>query len=190
MRYFIVYDLSNPTEVVGFHRDPKESEGAFEVFRDDKGKSPLRAGLNPGNYRIEWDGETPLLKVKTVEELKQIKADQDRAPCLEQLERDMHEMSDKDYDARTQMSLFMMFVDPDTPLELKADLSKARDWGDTVLDYYYEKKAEIETAPDPASITWDFWQFEKTLPTMSTQDETGTVTLRKARKKAKQLKST
>ena len=41
------------------------------------------------------------------------------------------------------------------------------DWIQTIMEYYYTKKAEIIASDEPGLVTWDFSQFDATKPDVS-----------------------
>jgi len=104
---------------------------------------------------------------------------------LFRLEIDLHQLINKYFDAGTQASLLAIFVDPDTPEAVRTRLFAVRDWTDSVLDYYYEKKEEIQIAEDPSSVGWDFFPFDDTVPVFEDGEKSS---LKKIRKELKELK--
>jgi len=73
------------------------------------------------------------------------------------------------YDLGTQLSFQVVYALPITSAEIKTQLESIWSWINSILDYYYTKKAEIIAASDPASVTWDFSTFDATDPQLSLQ---------------------
>jgi len=73
------------------------------------------------------------------------------------------------YDMGTQASFQAMYSIDTTPAEVKTTLLTVWGWVQSVLSYYFTKKAEIEAAEDPGAVTWDFAQFDATDPGVSLQ---------------------
>lgn len=73
------------------------------------------------------------------------------------------------YDAGAQNSFQAIYVMNSTPVAVKDTLLMVWTWVQSVLVYYYTKKAEIIAASDPASVTWDFSTFDATDPQLSLQ---------------------
>jgi len=73
------------------------------------------------------------------------------------------------YDAGAQNSFQAIYVMNSTPVAVKDTLLMVWTWVQSVLVYYYTKKAEIIAASDPASVTWDFSTFDAADPQVSLQ---------------------
>lgn len=73
------------------------------------------------------------------------------------------------YDLGTQASMQAIYIMPTTPIAAKDLLLTVWSWVQSVLTYYYSKKAGLTVAEDPAIITWSFSQFDTTDPEVSLQ---------------------
>ena len=87
---------------------------------------------------------------------------------LIQLEAALHSYVDIYYNSGIQSSLMAIYIDPDTPAGILADIKLVWAWIRlSVLKYYYRCKGEIELLSDPAAVAayeWDFTQFDANVP--------------------------
>lgn len=76
------------------------------------------------------------------------------------------------YDAGTQASLNALFTEGQSQgyTNRVARIRLVVSWVGTCLDYYYSVKDAIGKAADPASVSWDFGQFDATIPDVSLRD--------------------
>ena len=82
--------------------------------------------------------------------------------CLSELKQDVNAYIISHYDMGTQASFQAMYSMETTPAEIKTTLLSVWAWVQSVLAYYYTKKAEIEAAECPGTVTWNFSQFDAT----------------------------
>jgi len=92
-----------------------------------------------------------------------------RDRVLEQINTEVNAYICSHYDMGTQASFQAVYVMDGTPLEVKTALLGVWAWVQSVLGYYYTKKAEIAAAGEPETVTWDFSQFDATDPQVSLQ---------------------
>ncbi len=68
------------------------------------------------------------------------------------------------YDAGTQQTFQALIAMDSVPQAVKDDIWLIWPWIQSALAYYYGKKAEVLSAEDPKTVTWDFSQFDATKP--------------------------
>jgi len=71
------------------------------------------------------------------------------------------------YDAGTQNSFNGLYAKRSTPDALRDLLDPVWTWIESVMMYYYAKKAEILETHDYSNVTWDFGQFDATKPSIA-----------------------
>lgn len=76
------------------------------------------------------------------------------------------------YDDGTQASLNALFTEAVASgyANRVAKIRLALDWIKGCLDHYYSVKDAIGKAADPAAVSWDFLQFDATIPEVSLRD--------------------
>lgn len=83
------------------------------------------------------------------------------------LNKDVNEYICKHFDLGTQQSFTTIYVLPNTSAEVKSQLEKVWAWVQSVMIEYYIKKAtllSLETVEEVDSFTYDFSQFDETIP--------------------------
>lgn len=89
--------------------------------------------------------------------------------CLSELRQEVSNYINSHYDAGTQNSFQVIYMLPTTPAAVKDSLLPVWAWVQSVLKYYYTKKAEISASETPHLVTWDFSQFDATAPAATLQ---------------------
>jgi len=84
--------------------------------------------------------------------------------CLSELRQEVSNYINSHYDAGTQNSFQVIYMLPTTPAAVKDSLLPVWTWVQSVLKYYYTKKAEILASETPHLVTWDFSQSDAADP--------------------------
>ena len=74
------------------------------------------------------------------------------------------------YDPGTQDSFNGLQARRSTPDAVKDIIDSVYDWIQTIMEYYYTKKANIIMLDEPGLVTWDFSQFDATKPDVLLSD--------------------
>jgi len=89
--------------------------------------------------------------------------------CLSELSQEVNAYICSHYDLGTQASFQAIFSIPTTPQPVKDGLLVVWAWVNTVLGYYFQKKNELSESATPHLVTWDFSQFDVTVPGVTLQ---------------------
>jgi hypothetical protein len=82
----------------------------------------------------------------------------------QQMNKDVQNYIYSKYDQGTQASLQALHSDSSSPPELKQAIESMWAWIRSVMQYYYQRKAEILSGQ---VVKWDFTQFDSTDPGIS-----------------------
>ena len=88
----------------------------------------------------------------------------DKTILFKQMEKDVQKYLYSKYDNGTQMTLQAMYSDPDSTEELKASIKTIWGWIKTVLQYYFTKRAYLDSCEDLTGFSYDFQQFDASKP--------------------------
>lgn len=116
--------------------------------------------------RKHWAGWTVDTKNKTVKATYEI-----TSKPTEQLQAEINtklqEYIYTKFDIGTQLSFMALYVDDQTPLQVKTAIKTAWTWLQSVMDYYYKTKDSLEVNK---GAVCDFEQFDATVPPVKLSD--------------------
>jgi hypothetical protein len=90
-----------------------------------------------------------------------------RTAIATQLRKDVGAYIYSHYDAGTQSSLNGLLAKRSTSDAIRDAIDTVVTWIETVLGYYYGKKAAIYAAANPETVVWEFNQFDGSDPNVT-----------------------
>jgi hypothetical protein len=87
-----------------------------------------------------------------------------RTLLMEKLTTEVNAYINAHYDQGSQASYQAIYILPTTPQAVKDAIIPLWPWIQSVMEYYYGKKADIRDGASPEDVNWDFTQFDATDP--------------------------
>ena len=115
-------------------------------------------------------GEAETVWKCTHDRLDQKEMSAHRDMLMARLTKEVNNYINSHYDGGSQASFQALYSLPTTPQTVKSAILPLWPWIQSVMQYYYGKKANIRDGADYKDITWDFTRFDATDPNVDLEE--------------------